>query len=158
MQNVQICGKSIEIVKSTKCLGVKIDNNLSWNKQIDAVCKNFNAKLKKLYTMRLQSTKTLDWIYFSGILPSALYCIVVWGNSSGLDEVNKIHAKAARFIKRMPKKMIDKEALQTAGWKSIGFHHKKDVACKAYKIYYGHFPPLLKRLLKQNNLPSTRNK
>ena len=117
-----------------------------------------NAKLKKLYTMRLQSTKTIESIYFSGILPSALYCIVVWGNSSRLHEVNKIHAKAARFIKRLPKKMTDDEALQTASWKSIGFHHKKAIACKAYKIYYGLSPPLLKSLLKQNNLRSTRNK
>ena len=60
--------------------------------------------------MRLQLTKTLELIYFSVILPSALYCIVVWGNSSRFHEVNKIYAKAARFIKWLPKKM---------------FHHKK---------------------------------
>ena len=48
MQNVQVCGTSVEVVNSTKCLGIEIDNKLSWNNQIDAVCKNLNAKLKKL--------------------------------------------------------------------------------------------------------------
>lgn len=158
MQNVQICGSSVEIVNSTKCLGIEIDSKLSWNNQIDTVCKNFNAKLKKLYTMRLQSSNTLETIYFSGILPTALYSIVVWGNSCRLHEVNKIHARAARFVRRLPKKLNDEEALLAAGWKSIDFYYKKAIACKAFKIYYELSPPSLNNLLTKNTSRSTRNK
>ena len=40
--NIKICGTSIKIVNSTKCLGIEIDSKLSWDKQIDVdvVCKN----------------------------------------------------------------------------------------------------------------------
>ena len=158
MQNIQICGTSVEIVNSTKCLGIEIDSKLSWNPQIDVVCKNLNAKIKKLYIMRLQSMKTLEAIYFAGILPSALYSIAVWGNSCRLQEVNKIHARAARFIKRLPKKLTDEEALLAAKWKSIDFYYKKAIACKAFKIYYKQSPPLLNTLLQTNTSRLTRNK
>ena len=88
MQNIQICGTLVEI-----------DSKLLWNPQIDVVCKNLNAKLKKSYTMRLQSMKILESIYFTENLTSTLYSILVWGNSCCLQEVNKILSQTARFIK-----------------------------------------------------------
>ena len=76
MQNVQICCKSIEIVKSTKCLCVEIDNNLLWNKQIDAVCKNFNAKLKKTlhYETSINKDPRVDLFLWDFSICPLLHC------------------------------------------------------------------------------------
>ena len=98
--------------------------------------------------MRFLSPKTLESIYFSGILLSVLYCISIWGSSSRLSEVNKIHVRAARFIKKLSKK----------NWKPIAFYYKRAVACKAYTIYNGLSPSLLQNLLSKSNTRATRNK
>ena len=114
IQNLNIKGRPVNIVESSKSLGITIDNKLSWNQQTDKTCKNFSAKLKKLYNMRSLSPKTLESIYFSGILPSVLYCISIWGSSSRLSEVNKIHVRAACFIKKLSKKIPDEDILSKA--------------------------------------------
>ena len=104
------------------------------------------------------TTKTLETIYFSGILPSVLYCIVIWGSSSRVPEVNKIHIRAARFIKKLPKRLPDEVILQQANWKPIEFYYKRAIACKAYKIYHGISPTPLHNLIVKSNTRSTRNK
>ena len=71
-------------VQSTKCLGVIIDQHLNWEAHISDTCKNFFAKVKKLYSMRAMSKTTLNTIYFQGILPSAIYGILIWGSSNHL--------------------------------------------------------------------------
>ena len=104
LQNIiKVNGKSVECVQSTKCLGVIIHHQLSWGDHISETCKNFHAKIKKLYHMRAMSKETLSTIYFQGILPSAIYGILIWGGSNHLEDVNKLHIKAARFVMRIKK-------------------------------------------------------
>jgi len=108
--------------------------------------------------MRSMTTKTLETIYFSGILPSVLYCIVIWGSSSRVSAVNKIHIRAARFIKKLPKRLPDKVILQPANWKPIEFYDKRAIASKACKIYHGISPTPLHNLIAKSNTRATRNK
>ena len=157
LPQVSISGKHIEVVNKCKCLGITIDQNLSWETHTSNICKSFSAKIKKLYNMRSMSKSTLKTIYFQGILPSVIYGIVIWGSSNHLSDVNKIHTKAARFIMKIKKNIPDDQVLRICNWKPIGFYYKRSVACKAYKIFKGESPPMLERLVSKSQTRATRN-
>ena len=60
----------INLVDSTTCLGVKIDNRLSWSVHIDSVKKHFTQKFGALKRMRILPKQSLEEIYFKSIIPS----------------------------------------------------------------------------------------
>ena len=154
-----ILNKSIDIVKSTKCLGVIIDDNLKWDIHVQKATMSFSVKVKKLYEMRGMSKSTLSTIYFKGILPSVLYGILIWGNCSPtlLSKVEKVHIRAARFINRVKKSVPDIYVLSRVGWKEIIYYYKKSIACKVYKIYNGLSSPLLSGLIEKSDSRKNRN-
>ena len=86
---------TIEYKQSSKCLGLTIDNKLSWNDHIGNVCKSFSNKVAVL---------KLETIYYKTIIPSVLYGIAVWGSCSPplLDDIDRIHLRATRIIHSLP--------------------------------------------------------
>lgn len=150
---------TISVTSSTKCLGLIIDNKLSWNDQVHKVCKDFRSKVKKLYSMRFMEPGDLKSIYFGGILPSVLYGISVWGNSSStlMKPIESIHLKAARFIGRIKKNVSDETVLKTCNWKQVSWYYKRRVACLTYNIYNELSPsPLASLVEKRSTTRCTR--
>ena len=73
-------GHSIEGVNSYKCLGVQVDEKLSWEAHISEVI----GKVAKILTdlrglRRICHQSTLLTIYKSLVLPHLDYCSAVWG-------------------------------------------------------------------------------
>ena len=104
---------------------------------------------------------SLRKIYNAGILPSVLYGILIWGNCAEhlMNDIEKIHIKAARFVERISKRVPDTSVLEVANWKPLLFYYKKHLSCKTYKIYNGLSPPLLEKLIsKPCRTSRTRNK
>ena len=129
---LDLCGKSLDIVSSTKCLGVDIDDELKWDVHTTKIAKRFSTKVKKMYQMREMPKSTLCSIYFQGILPSILYGILIWGNCSpsSMANIERIHIRAARFIHRMKKSIPDSAVLDLVKWKSIMFYYKRVLHAK----------------------------
>ncbi len=159
LMNLEICGKSIDVVSFTKCLGITIDNDLKWDTHVRKITKSFSLKVKKLLQMREMPKSTLSSIYFQGILPSVLYGILIWGNCSTtlLSSIEKVHIRAARFIHRIKKSIPDSNVLAFVKWKEIIYYHKKSIACKVYKIYNGLCSPLLSGLISKTAGRTNRN-
>ena len=92
---------SIQCVKSTKFLGVIIDNKLRWNDHITYVKYKISKSLGILYKIRryLDNT-TLTNMYYSFVFPYLIYCVEIWGSSlkSYLDPLVKIQKKCIRTI------------------------------------------------------------
>ena len=116
LPNVTLKGEHVNVVEKAKCLGVLIDNTMSWEPHTNSICKSFSQKLKNLYKMNRLDKSTLKTIYHTGILPSILYGIIIWGNCAEhlLDDIEKIHIKAARYIERIKKQTPDSEVLSSA--------------------------------------------
>ena len=160
LSKVEINGKVISIVPSSKCLGLTIDENLTWEDHAHEISKSFGCKVKKLYQMRSMPKSTLTTIYHQGILPSVLYGISVWGNCSPtiMANVERIHIRAARFIHKVKKSTPDAYVLQQVKWSSIVEYYKRSLACKVYKIYNDLTSPLLKDMItKSTSSRTTRN-
>ena len=149
----------IEIVDSAKCLGLHIDKSLTWSTHIDKISHKFSGKLKKLYPLRSCSRKILATIYFQGILPSVLYGIQIWGNCAPnlLNNVEKIHCRAARFICGVKRNVPDHHVLSVCNWKSISHYYKISIACKTFKILNKMSTPRLNDLVRVNPFQRTRN-
>ena len=103
----------IDLVNYTTCLGVKIDNKLTWSVHIDSVKKHFTQKVGALKRMRILPKKVLEEIYFKTIIPSVTYGISVWGNCSpsALNSLHHIHARAARIVNNLNSTMADETCL-----------------------------------------------
>ena len=69
--------RKINRVKITKSLGIIIDENLSWNAQVDQITKKVNSGLSILRRLRdIVDFKTLITIYLSIIQPHFDYCML----------------------------------------------------------------------------------
>ena len=159
LPKLNLDGKKVNIVESSKCVGVTIDKNLNWNIHVRNIAKSFSSKVKKMYQLRMMPKSTLSSIYFQGILPSALYGILIWGNCSSalMASIERIHIRAARFIHRVKKSTPEIRVLQSVGWKPILHYYKRSLACKTYNIYNHLVSPLLFDLITKSSSRSTRN-
>ena len=96
LPRVKIKDTTIEVTEKSKCLGVIIDNKLSWGPHTTHVCAAFSNKIKKLYKMNSLDKVTLygRTIHNTGILPSVLYGIFIWGNAAAdhlINDIERIH-------------------------------------------------------------------
>ena len=117
----------IEYVAEAKCLGVKLDQNLSWRPQINYVTKSFNAKVKQLKSMKYLQKAFLEEIYFKTIIPSVTYCMAAWGSCSEslFQEIEKIHVRAAKIIHGIASDNADQDVLRKAKWGTITYLYKR---------------------------------
>ena len=67
----------VKFVTESECLGMTVDNRLSWWSQVKNASSNLNKKVKQLKRMKSLLSKVLESIYFCGILPSSTYGIAV---------------------------------------------------------------------------------
>ena len=94
--DVRINNTAIERVYDTKFLGVQIDAQLSWKKNIEYTCN----KLSKSVGIILKAKKKLHkaalvTLYYSFAYPYLIYCNLVWGNtySTNLEKLNILQKK-----------------------------------------------------------------
>ena len=94
-------GCKLSRVEEAKFLGITIDENLSWKKQIDNVCKlcaRNSGVLNKV--KRFLDEQALYKLYCSLILPYLNYGLLLWGdvNKTYLNKVYKLQKRALRTI------------------------------------------------------------
>ena len=153
-------GKPISMVTKTKCLGVTIDDKLQWNDHLTTITKFFSIKIKKLYSMRMLSTQSLNTIYLQGILPSITHAISLWVNCADnlVEQLDILHSKAARFVHRIHKSIPADEVLAIAKWKLFSDMYKEQIAILIYKLYTDKLPdPLVKFKSLPRNRRTLRN-
>ena len=110
----------INVVNHTTCLGLVIDNRLTWAVHVDHVKKSFAQKVGALKGMKKLPVKVLEEIYCKSIVPAVTYGIVVWGNcsSSIMDSLNPVQARAARVI-------YQDKSLTKLNWLPISYIYKR---------------------------------
>ena len=92
--HVSVNGRKIPLVRSTKFLGVYIDNMLSWHPHINHVMEKLNNNRRLLQLgKKLLNTHCKRNIYFGHIHSHLVYGILIWGsmvNESQLNGFRKI--------------------------------------------------------------------
>ena len=130
---LEINGKVIKRVAITKSLGVLVDENLSWNEQIDSV----NAKVSRAIGMIRRAkpyvtSDTLKLMYQSLVLPYFDYCSLVWRNCNETlkNKVQRLQNRAARVITGDTYDVRSVDVLNKLGWKNL--EERRDVQTESY--------------------------
>ena len=80
--NVFIDGVKVKEVAPTKCLGVIIDEHLSWRPHINHVTNKLNKTIAILCRARAKLyMNTLRTLYKSLVYPYLTYCLTIWGHT-----------------------------------------------------------------------------
>jgi hypothetical protein len=85
---ISIYGTEVETVKSSKLLGVIINNTMNWSEQCSKVANKLRS-VTYLFTM-LQEKVTenvLKQVYYAYAQSHILYSIIIWGGSKHMNEV-----------------------------------------------------------------------
>ena len=99
--DIQINDIGIEIVYTTKLLGVHIDSQLSKKKQIDYTCKKLSKCVAIICKARKKLYKSsLIMLYYTFAYPYSMYCNHVWGNDypTILEKLVLVQKKFVRII------------------------------------------------------------
>ena len=140
LQKICLGQKELSFVSKSKCLGIQIDNKLSWSPHIKSLSKRFSARVKKLKHLKGLDSRILESIYFKGIIPSITYSIALWGSSKSLQTLEDIHIGAARFIFNIKNSTLSTEVLAATKWKSLSYMYKKRIATISYQAFYNRAP------------------
>ena len=84
-----------------KVLGVTIDNKLSWDAQVNIVCKSLTNKISLLNKIKCYLPLECRKLYYNAyILPIMDYCDTIWGNCTkyNVNKIVKLQKRAARVI------------------------------------------------------------
>ena len=139
------------VVKSTRCLGIVIDNKLSWTPHLKETIKSFAKKLNLLKSLKFLPTNSLEQFYFKVILPSITYGILVWGNCNKtlFEELNKMHVRAAKIIFKYDWRYPSCEVISSSKWNTLYWNYKYKLATFAHQDIFSEGNT--NKLLKQRN-------
>jgi len=144
----------LNVVSKTRSLGIIIDSQLSWNSHLGHLCKSIGKKVGELKRLKYLPTSTLETIYLNSIVLTITYCSLVWGTStpSLMNELEHIHARAAKTIHRLPRDISDHDALETNGWEPLSNQYKKKVLTLMNKVNSNITPDKVTNLFSIANL------
>lgn len=146
---ITIGNQPIKRVKSTKCLGVYFDENMSWSKHIDhlskKVCRSING-LKQ--ARKFVPKQTLVSIYNALTQPYFDYCDTVWGNlSKGPSScLQKLQNRAARIITFQGYDTRSADILEELNWENLSQRRDKHLCLMVYKALNNKVPGYLNDL------------
>ena len=97
---IEIDNEIISETKSSKFLGVHIDNKLNWKMHIDYVSGKIARGIGILIKARkFLSNKCMTNLYYAFIYPYLIYCNHIWGNTykTTLSKLQILQNKAMRI-------------------------------------------------------------
>ena len=145
--DLTINGITFKQVHESKCLGLVIDENLTWKGHIDHIKKKVITGLRSLKKAKpFLNQELLISIYNSIIHPYFDYCCVVWDSIdlTLTDKLQKLQNRAARIITSSPYRTVrTHEVFSKLGWTSLANSRKMQKAIMMHKIMNDNAPSYL---------------
>ena len=151
---VMLNGQPTPRIHSIPCLGVTLDETLSWEEHIEAICKKVGAGIGMLKRIKpFVPAQMLQPIYSALIQPYFDYCSPLWDtcNKTLKDKLQKYQNRAARIIAGASYEIRSADVLQALEWEDLESRRIITKATLMYKILNDYSAPNLKKLLKRRN-------
>jgi hypothetical protein len=140
--NYQLHGHTLEIVDSSKYLGVTVTSNLSWDKHVDNVAAKGNRTLGFIRRNLKDRTRTVkDTSYTAIVRPTIKYAVTVWDptSQSKIKALENIQRRATRFVtnnytNRTPGCVTN--MITSLGWQSLEQRKQNSRLCMLCKIQH----------------------
>jgi len=148
--SIQLDGIEITRKTSTKCLGVYIDEHLTWQSQIDNIAKKISSGMFALRKLKPILTKELLVVIYKAIIePHFDYCCLVWDsiNDTLSDKLQKLQNRCARIITGAPYLTVStEEVFSQLKWKTLNRKRAEQKAIMMFKVANGKVPPYLEKI------------
>ena len=130
------------------CLGISLDERLTWEKHIDTICAKVGAGIGIMRRMKpFVPLETLKLTYEALVQPYFNYCSPLWDNCGiGLkDKLQKFQNRAARVITGSTYDIRSIDVLDQLGWETLEQKRNYTKSMLMYKIINNHAAPNLKQ-------------
>ena len=147
---VSIHEHTIKSVSSQKHLGITIDKNLTWEKQIDLVCKSASRKITLMKLLsKYVDQKSLKQYYNSYVLPVFDYGCVVWGNTTNANATRlaKLPKRAARAVLKANILTPSEQLFRKLNWLTFPKRVQYHTCLMVYKGINGLAPEYISSML-----------
>jgi hypothetical protein len=99
--NIYLDDCCLKRVSEAKFLGITIDENLTWKKQVENVCRSCSINIGVLNKVKMfLPTNTMYQLYCSLVLPYINYGLLLWGDSNKMliNKVYRLQKRALRIV------------------------------------------------------------
>ena len=146
--NIAIAGNKIERARSYKCLGLKLDESLTWEHHVFTIISKVSkviGVLRRLKSLLLQST--LVMIYSTLAQPYFDYCSIVWDSlGKGLGQrLQRLQNRAARIITESDYNTRSSDILTSLNWTNLETRRTQQFKTFMYKTVNNMVPSYLSR-------------
>ena len=151
---ILINNQPIPRTDSYSCLGVNVDERLSWEKHIDNICSKVGAGIGAMRRIKpFVPLPTLTMLYNAIVQPYFDYCSPLWDNCGiGMkNRLQKYQNRAARVITGANYDVRSADLLKNLRWEPLEVRRNYLKAIFMYKIINGHTAPNLKESFRSNN-------
>ena len=120
------------------CLGIAIDERLSWANHVKSVSTSCSSKVKMLRRIGFLPNATPATIYYKTVIPFVLHGMAVWGSCSDylMKDLELIHLRAARLIHELPRGMEDETVLINANWMLLKYFYCSRILNITHRAFY----------------------
>ena len=119
---ISINNVSVPRISNQKCLGVILDEKLSWENHIDMICKKVGAGIAVIKRVKPFIPKeNLQALYNAIVQPSFDYCCHLWDNCGKVlkEKLQKYQSRAARVITGATFDIRTADIFLTLGWENL---------------------------------------
>ena len=146
---VMLNGKSIPRTSSFECLGVFLDETMSWAEHIEKTGKKVRAGIALMKRFKpFVPNNTLQMIYNAPIQPYFHYCSPLWGNCcvSLKYKLQKFQNHPAKIITGASYEVNSADVLGSLGWETLEGRRKRNKSILMYRILNNYSASNLKNL------------
>lgn len=141
--------KNVPLIRyrSFKCLGVELDEHLTWEVHVNAICKKVGAGIGLLKrTKPFVPNETLHTIYKALIQPYFDYCSPLWDNCGVLlrEKLQRFQNRAARVLTGANYDINSSQLLERLNWKNLETTFRFNKAVLVYNILNNGTAPCLR--------------
>ena len=133
-------------VNKAKCLGVQIDDELKWHKQVNSVTQKVFLKLALIRRLKpYLDISTLNLLCKSMVLPVFDYCNIVWYGrfNDDIKRLDVLHKRCARVILGANYYTSSDFMFNMLGWERLNTRNKYFNSLMMYKSLNGLSPHYL---------------
>ena len=132
-------GKPTSRTNTQVCLGVKLDENLSWASHINMICKKASSGIGAIKRIKpFVPVHTLESIYKSLVQPDFDYCSPLWDTCGKFlkDKLQRFQTRAARVILGANRDTHSLDLLNMLSWDTLENRRSGAKSVLMYRIKY----------------------
>ena len=144
--SLSVNGLTLQQVESTKCLGLTIDQFLTWRNHLQSVRQKVGCGIRILKRIRpFVGLEHLINVYRSIVEPYFTYCCIVWDSigETLVDSLQKLQNRAARVITGTAYLKHSADIRRELRWLSLSEMRQHHMVLIMFKVNHGLCPPYL---------------